>query len=406
MFRLNQIIGTCILVTAFLPTLPIHAGTYYVATNGNNSNPGTSSQPWRTIAYAAGRMGAGDTTYVRGGTYYEGQIRFKRSGTSSAPIKLLRASGESPVIDFVDKSSSKQVRFENLSGSRYPIGWITFEGFQVRNAYDGIKIYNGHDLTIRQNSIQNSRVQGILGNGTRILIDRNRINNNGSSNGYDHGIYMAGTSITVTNNLIYGNRCYGIQVNGALAYNSSYHPGPEYALSANWVITNNTIAYNRCSGVVLWRNTPGVRAENNIFYENATTSTSATTAQGINFISVTGTGMVFRNNLAYATGSGGTKFLGTAAKEGTHYTQSGNIVNTVNPKFVNAPASIPSSPNFSLASGSPAIDKGLSLSLAPTKISYPGTTRPKGTTHDVGAYEYSGSTTQSLLTAPTSAQSN
>ncbi len=405
MFRLNQIIGACILVGIFLLTISAQAGTYYVATNGNNNNPGTSSQPWRSIAYAAGRMGAGDTTYVRGGTYREGQIRFKRSGTSSAPIKFLRAPGESPIIDFVDKASSKQVRFESLTGSRYPIGWITFEGFQVRNAYDGIKIYNGHDLTIRQNTIQNSKVQGILGNGTRILIDRNRINNNGSSSAYDHGIYMAGTAITITNNLIYGNRCYGIQVNGAISYNSSYHPGPEYARTANWIISNNTIAYNRCSGIVLWRSTSGIRAENNIFYENSTTS-SATSAQGINFISLTGTGMVFRNNLAYATGSGGTKFLSTAAREGTHYTQSGNIVNTINPRFVNAPATLPSSPNFSLASGSPAIDRGLPLSLAPTKISYPGTTRPKGSTHDVGAYEYSSNATQSFLTAPTSAQSN
>jgi len=405
MFRLNHIIGTCIFVTAFLLTISAHAGTYYVATTGSNGNPGTSTKPWRTIAYATAQMGAGDTTYVRGGTYYEGQIRFKRSGTSSAPIKFLRAPGESPIIEFADKASSKQVRFENLSGSRYPIGWITFEGFQVRNAYDGIKIYNGHDLTIRQNSIQNSKVQGILGNGTRILIDRNRINNNGSSDSYDHGIYMAGTAIIVTNNLIYGNRCHGIQVNGTLSYNASTHPGSEYARSANWVISNNTIAYNRCPGVVLWGNTPGVRAENNIFYENAITKGS-TTAQGINFISQTGTGIVIRNNLAYATGSGGTKFLGTAAKEGTHYTQSGNTVNTVNPKFVNAPATLPSSPNFSLASGSPAIDKGLPLSLSSTKISYPGTTRPKGTTHDVGAYEYNSSTSQLLIAAPTSAQAN
>ena len=332
-------------------------------------------------------------------------IRFKISGTSTAPIKFLRAPGESPIIDFVDKASSKQVRFENHSGSKYPIGWITFEGFQIRNAYDGIKFYNAHDITIRQNSIENSKVQGILGNGTRILIDRNKINNNGTSTTYDHGIYLAGTANTVTNNLIYGNRCYGIQVNGTLSYNSGYHPGPEYARSSNWVIANNTIAYNHCAGIVLWGSTPNLRAENNIFYENAN-SKGATTTQGINFISATGTGIIIRNNLSFASGSGAMKFMGSGAKEGTNYTQSGNIVNTVSPKFVNAPATLPSSPNFSLASGSTAIDKGVSLSLTSTKISYPGTTRPKGTTYDIGAYEYNGSTTQSLLAAPTSAQTN
>lgn len=403
MFRLTQIMGACILAGTFLLTISAHAGTYYVATNGNDGNPGTSTKPWRTIAYAAGRMGAGDTTYVRGGTYYEQHIRFKRSGTSSAPIRLLSASGESPVIEFSNRASTKMVLFQNLSGSRYPIGWITMEGFQIRNAYTGFKIYNGHDITIRRNSIQNSATHGFFGNGTRILIDRNKINHNGTSTSYNHGIYMNGTAIQVINNLIYDNLCHGIQVNGTISYNSSTHAGPEYARSANWVITNNTIAYNRCPGIVLWSYTPGIRAENNIFYENAITS-GASTAQGVNFISQTGTGIVIRNNLAYATGSGGTKFIGTSAKEGTHYTQSGNIVNTVNPGFVNAPATLPSSPNFALVSGAKAIDKGLILSAA--KIAYNGTTRPKGTTYDAGAYEYNGNTSQLLIAAPTSAQAN
>jgi hypothetical protein len=401
MTQLKRTIGVCILACALVQAVEAHAATYYVSTTGSNSNAGTSTKPWKTIAYATSKMGAGDTTYVRGGTYKEGEIRFRKSGTSSAPIKLLAASGASPIIDFVDKASSKQIRFHNNSGLMYPIGWITVEGFQIRNAYTGFKIYNGHDLTIRRNSIQNSKTHGLFGNGTRILIERNKINNNGTTTYYNHGIYMGGTAIKVINNLIYSNLCYGIQVNGTLSYSSSSHAGPEFAKSSNWVISNNTIAYNGCSGVVSWRSTPSLRAENNIFYENAY-AMSSTSTQGINFVSPTGTGMVFRNNLAYASGSGGTKFLGTAAKQGTHYTQSGNIVNTLKPAFVSAPATRTSSPNFALPSGSSAIDKGLVLSSA--KIAFNGTSRPKGSTYDVGAYEYNGSTSQLVLAAPTTAQ--
>lgn len=399
----KQIVCATFVVTALFFPIIGQAATYYVATNGSNSNPGTSTKPWRTIAYAVQKMVAGDTTYVRGGTYKEGYILFRKSGTSSAPIKLLSAPGEFPIIDFVDKASSKQIRISNNSGSRYPIGWITIEGFQIRNAYNGFKIYNGHDLTIRRNSIQNSKGQGLFGNGTRILIERNKIYSNGSSSTYDHGIYMNGTAIKIINNLIYGNKCYGVQLNGTVSYSSASHAGPEFAKSSNWVITNNTIAYNGCAGVVSWGSTPNLRAENNIFYENANAKPSGT-SQGINFISATGTGMVFRNNLSYASGSGARNFLGTAAKQGTHYTQSGNIVNTLKPGFVNAPATLPSSPNFALPSGSSAIDKGLVLSSA--KVAFNGTSRPKGSTYDVGAYEYNGSTSQLLLAAPTSAQAN
>jgi hypothetical protein len=391
--------GACILAGTFLLTISAHAGTYYVATNGNDGNPGTSTKPWRTVAYATNQMGAGDTTYVRGGTYKEGPIRFRKSGTSSAPIKLLSAPGEFPIIDFLDKATSKQIRFENSSGIKYPIGWITVEGFQIRNAYNGFKIYNGHDLTIRRNSIQNSKSQGVHGNGTRILFERNSINHNGSSSTLDHGIYMNGTAITIINNLIYANKCYGIQVNGTVSYSSSSHPGPEFANSSNWVISNNTFGYNGCAGIVLWRFTPNARTENNIFYENSVTGASSSSAQGIAFVSTSGSGITVRNNLAYASGSGGTKFLSSAT---INYTQSGNIVNTLKPAFVNAPATLPSSPNFALPSGSLAIDKGLVISSA--KIAYNGTTRPKGSTYDVGAYEYNGSTSQLVLAAPTSTQ--
>lgn len=400
MIQLKRTIGVCILACALVQAVEVHATTYYVATTGNNNNPGTSAKPWRNVAYAVSKMVAGDTTYVRGGTYKEGLIRFTKSGTSSAPIKLLNESGQSPVIDCIDKTKAHRVDLSR-SGSNSPIGWITIEGFEIRNCYNGIKFTNGHDLTIRRNWIHHSAPgSGILGNGTRILIDRNRINR-----ATGHGIYAAGTTYTITNNLIYDNQTYGIQLNGSSSsyYNPSYHTGPEFALSANWKIVNNTFAYslNR-AGLVVWGSTcNNTLIQNNIFYENGV-KLSSTAPQGIDFISTTCKGLQIRNNLAYASSAGAMRFLGTGAKEGTHYTQSGNIVNTLKPAFVNAPATLPSSPNFALPSGSSAIDKGTVISTA--KIAFNGTSRPKGSTYDVGAYEYNGSTSQLLLAAPTSAQ--
>jgi hypothetical protein len=407
MLQLKQALGACILATALLPSLAAHAATYYVATNGNNGNPGTSSQPWRTVAYATSKMVAGDTTYVKGGTYNEGLIRFGRSGTSSAPIKLLNAPGEFPIISFINKTSTMQVRFQSFDDSRKAIAWITFEGFELRNGYVGLKIVNGQNITIQRNWIHHQLTQGIYGNATKSLIDRNRINHNGDFSrcastssvcSQHHGIYMHGTAITVTNNLFYDNLATGVQLNGTVNYNSSTHPGSDFALSRNWIIANNTFAYQlHGAGMVVWgANCDNARLENNIFYENGIKLAS----YGVNGIVFTGasssTGVVIRNNLAYASGSGGSKFLGA----GGSYTQSGNIVNTLHPKFVNAPATLPSSPNFSLAAGSPAVDRGLTLSA--TQVSYPGTTRPKLSAYDMGAYEYySGSST---FAAPTSLQ--
>ena len=44
--------------------MPVYGATYYVAKNGNNSNPGTEAEPWLTIQHATDTMEAGDTVYI------------------------------------------------------------------------------------------------------------------------------------------------------------------------------------------------------------------------------------------------------------------------------------------------------------------------------------------------------
>lgn len=393
MLRIRRAIGTyiLILVYAHMSTITAHAETYYVSTTGNNSNPGTEGKPWRTIAKGMDMLNAGDTLYVRGGTYTEGLMRIKRSGTEASPIKVLSSPGESPRITCPNASQSQdQILIQHMNGYNLPMGWITIEGLEIDSCYSGIKFYNLHNSVIRRNWIHNCLHSGIYGNGTRLLFDRNIVNSNGSVKIGAHGFYMNGSHFTITNNLIYDNQAFGIQLNGSASsfYRSTAHAGPEYTHSYNWTIVNNTFAYQRtAAGIVVWGSTCNdTRIENNIFYENSSTR-SASVAQGIHFTSTTCTGIQIRNNLAFASGSGGTTFLGSGAKEWVHYTQSGNIVNVSNPGFANAPATLPESPNFKLTEQSPAIDKGLPLTAA--VIALDGTTRPQGRAYDIGAYEYS-----------------
>jgi hypothetical protein len=199
--------------------------------------------------------------------------------------------------------------------------------------------------------------------------------------------------------LIYDNLGFGIQMNGSTSYDPAKHAAPEFAVSSNWVVANNTIAYNvNRGGMVVWgSNSKNARIENNIFYENGVKLASYK-GQAIDFVR-SGTGNTIRNNLAFASGSGATTFI-AGGTQGIHYTQSGNLVNTVNPGFVNAPATLPSSPNFALTSESTAINNGLSTSA--TKTSYTGVSRPQQSLYDMGAFEFLSSSTS--LAAPTSLQ--
>jgi len=87
----------------------VNATTYYVATSGKDSYPGTISQPFGTWNYAMNKLKAGDILYVRGGTY-TGMLGVSGSnafgvrvdgvnGTASNHITVTAYNGEVPVLD-------------------------------------------------------------------------------------------------------------------------------------------------------------------------------------------------------------------------------------------------------------------------------------------------------------------
>lgn len=384
-------------------TPPNPGNVYYVATTGNNSNPGTSSKPFATIAYAVKKMVGGETTYVRGGTYKD-PVQFGKSG-----VKLLAAPGELPIIDCQQQEQYSGVLFQDGRSYTRPISNITIEGIEIRNCWHGVVMYNGNNIHLRRNKIHHNQAQGIHGNGKNIIVDRNVIYRNGMfvkcENGgktsigttlcnQHHGIYATGPNWAVTNNLIYDNLAFGIQVAGYPLcregkeicfskygyYYKAYYTDESYGGASSWLIANNTIAYNNYRGAIsLWlRLTSNSRIINNIFYEN---SQKYPNAQGIEFVSP-GQGHEIRNNICHATAPGSTICI--EPNEKSYYVQSNNI--TANPNFVNAGPILSGTPNFKLKAGSPATNHG--EKLREVKTDFLGAPRPLGGVFDIGAYEF------------------
>ncbi len=88
--------------------------TYYVATAGNDTNPGTFDRPWRKIGKAASTMAAGDSVLVRGGVYYE-SVSPGQSGSESDPITFASYDTESVFVD----GSEVITGWARDSGDRY-----------------------------------------------------------------------------------------------------------------------------------------------------------------------------------------------------------------------------------------------------------------------------------------------
>lgn len=75
-----------------------NATEYYIAKNGDNGNPGTEAQPWLTIQKAANTAVAGDTVYIKAGTYTE-MVNFPNSGTSGHYITFQNYQTDNVIVD-------------------------------------------------------------------------------------------------------------------------------------------------------------------------------------------------------------------------------------------------------------------------------------------------------------------
>lgn len=89
------------------------SASWYVSVTGNDKNPGTLAAPFQTIQKAAGLAQAGDTVYIRGGTYHE-SVAPANSGTAAAPItftnynnEVVTVSGADPVTGWTAAGGNK-----------------------------------------------------------------------------------------------------------------------------------------------------------------------------------------------------------------------------------------------------------------------------------------------------------
>jgi len=131
---------------------------YYVATTGNNGDPGTLAKPWKTLKYAESKLSNGDVVCVREGTYHE-------MFTINVPnVTFQNYQNEKPVIDgqwtlptdaaqwaFPIDPDFKKTTF--LSLVTIIAADVVFNGFEIKNATGtGLKVYGvGHDNVIVRN---------------------------------------------------------------------------------------------------------------------------------------------------------------------------------------------------------------------------------------------------------------
>ncbi len=124
---------------------PLPAAEFYVATDGSDSNPGTETLPFGSIARGQQAASAGDTVWIRGGEYdyvaglgaSQYAVLFNKSGTSGSPINYFAYPGEQPVFDFYSYQP-----YERIRGFSVQADWLHFKGLELRGVQQTITDVN------------------------------------------------------------------------------------------------------------------------------------------------------------------------------------------------------------------------------------------------------------------------
>jgi parallel beta-helix repeat protein len=377
-----------------------HAATYYVATTGNDANPGTAAAPLRSVNKGVTKLHPGDTLYVKSGTYAEALLNTIPGGTSwSNPVTVAAYPGHTVTLRS-PVGSSAVLRFAAATRHHIEVRGLILDAVNQTGGH-GVMITAGsttgasHHIRIRDSEIKNAPRQGVLvqvGSDANEFINVN-VHDNGTTD-FDHGFYLESSQNLVEKSFVYRNAGWGFNVfkeggvgttnNNIIRNNKIYQNARVGPRGAGIVLSSGSgnAAYNN----LIWGNQGGIQVQynsvsNTKLYNN---TVYANQVIGIKIGSASNTKV--QNNIVYANGGK------AISNSGSGTLLSHNLVD-VNPKFVNAAAH-----DFRLQGSSPAVNTGVTLSEVPKD--YASVSRPQGNSHDIGGYEYTGSTSSALVTAP------
>lgn len=428
---------------------PALATTYYIRTDGNNANAGTTDSAggaWRTMGKCATTAAAGDTCIVGNGTYVEGAITFATNGSAGNYITLQAQNKHLAILSSTsgcDPNITITANYIHIKDLRLQVNASNVACSPVNSSSGtGVRFFEGSPLPTLAGSHATARhhawIEGLLvdassarGHSIKVGGDDGIIEGNIAYNGIEGS---AGQRYKIRNNKVLGGDAFGGGLIAGKFGNRDYEVYNNYVeCNSNWMTcftiggssgegnhfdastdieSYNAVAYNNVikvgTGVT---GTPiiGIRACKDCFFGYNTLIgglAPLTLVAGGGSTPYSSANPTFKFNIVAPNGGGCTYNFGA-------YT--GSLILDYN-LFYNcssAPAqthAITGNPllggDYTLGTGSPAIDAipaaaavtswtayegaaiTLDLTSVPTWQSATYSARPDNTDYDAGAYEF------------------
>ncbi len=314
---MKRTIALTLALVSVLAGAAARAANYYVAPGGSDAGPGSSSQPWATLQHAADVAHAGDTVFIRTGTY-AGWVSAS-SGTSGAPITFQASGGTAVVINAPGPNNNHGscIEIENHD-------WWVVAGLEVTGATQaGVDIREASHVTVRSCHCHHNGKWGIFTGFVEYFTAENNVCDHSQQ---EHGIYHSnsGDHALIRGNLCYGNAGCGIQINAdpsmggdgissdcEVSNNYLYGNGSAGGAAINLasvrdsLVANNLIYGNLAGGIAMWDDGQGNQwgcRNNRILFNTVTMPSTARWA--LNMIDGS-TGNTVRNNVLLHDGNRG-----------------------------------------------------------------------------------------------------
>ncbi|HEY0865874.1 MAG TPA: right-handed parallel beta-helix repeat-containing protein [Fimbriimonas sp.] len=155
--------------------------TYFVATTGSDTNPGSREEPFQTIQKGADSLGRGDTLVIQGGVYRE-YVALARSGAYfDRNLKIQAAPGAEVVIDgegltpstprqaLFDTNGADYLEIRGLTTRNSPVAGIVVRGswrvrledcHTVNTARSGILVDKAQDVVLQGCEVEKACLRG------------------------------------------------------------------------------------------------------------------------------------------------------------------------------------------------------------------------------------------------------
>jgi hypothetical protein len=327
------------------------AATYYISTTGLDSNTGGLDDPWLTITTSMYKLAESDTAIVLPGTYGQTvsipQSNLTLEASGEAVVKGVTVEGSSNTVrgfTITDAAANAGIRvygdgnlFENneIYGTKQDGIWF----FGSNNTFRGNYIHNILDPSIPDDPhVDCFQTWSFNWNTVNALFEEN-ICDHGRSTGSNQIASITRSTSLELNNITFRNNIF-------IMHDTGYSPLNVDTLDPLYPLTD-------------------IYVYNNTFYNTTGTGTAAIVMDTVTNGNIVNNAVIGYSSLSLVMG-------GTVTESNNNITGPYGMVDYPNL-------------NFHLQRSSVLIDSGTDNGVTGD---YDGTSRPQGTTHDIGAYEY------------------